>query len=83
MKKGLNKNLFFSMTLDFLEKYIPQAHNSKRTKKTYKDGLTIFRRYVTDEKKISLLDFSFSQCTFDFVLDYRNWLLDVKFETER
>ena len=78
MKKGLNKNLFFSMTLDFLEKYIPQAHNSKRTKKTYKDGLTIFRRYVTDEKKISLLDFSFSQCTFDFVLDYRNWLLDVK-----
>ena len=25
MKKGLNKNLFFSMTLDFLEKYIPQA----------------------------------------------------------
>lgn len=53
MKKGLNKNLFFSMTLDFLEKYIPQAHNSKRTKKTYKDGLTIFRRYVTDEKKIS------------------------------
>ena len=78
MKKGLNKNLFFSMTMDFLEKYIPKAHNSKRTKKTYKDGLTIFRRYVTDEKKISLLDFSFSQCTFDFVLDYRNWLLDVK-----
>jgi hypothetical protein len=28
MKKGLNKNLFFSMTLDFLEKYIPQAHNN-------------------------------------------------------
>ena len=78
MKKELNKPLFFSMTLDFLEKYIPQAHNSKRTKKTYKDGLTIFRRYVTDEKHISLREFSFSDCTFGFVLDYRNWLLDVK-----
>lgn len=76
--KTMNDGLFFSMTLDFLETYIPQNHSSKLTKKTYQDGLTIFRRYITDEKKISLRKFTFSQCTFDFVLDYRNWLIDVK-----
>ena len=78
MKETLKKNLFFSMTLDFLDVYIPQAHNSKKTRKAYQDGLTIFRRYVTDEKHISLKNFTFAQCTFDFVLDYRNWLVDVK-----
>ncbi|MCR4588989.1 MAG: site-specific integrase [Lachnospiraceae bacterium] len=78
MKKTLGKDLFFSMTLDFLDVYIPQTHNSKKTKKTYQDGLTVFRRYVTDVKHISLKEFTFAQCTFDFVLEYRNWLLDVK-----
>ena len=76
--KTMNDSLFFSMTLDFLETYIPQNHSSKLTKKAYQDGLTIFRRYITDEKKISLRKFTFSLCTFDFVLDYRNWLIDVK-----
>ncbi len=76
--KMLDNELFFSMTLDFLETYIPQNHNSKRTKKTYTDGLTVFRRYVTDVKQVSIRKFTFSQCTFDFVLEYRNWLLDVK-----
>ncbi len=78
MKTICNSELFFSMTLDFLEVYIPQSHNSKRTKKTYQDGLTIFRRYVTDEKNLSIRKFTFSQCTFEFILDYRNWLLDAK-----
>lgn len=78
MKEPLCKELFFSMTLDFLEVYIPQVHNSKQTRKTYRDGLTVFRRYVTDEKQLSLRKFTFSQCTFEFVLDYRNWLLDIR-----
>lgn len=78
MKTICNNELFFSMTLDFLEIYIPQSHNSKRTKKTYQDGLTIFRRYVTDEKNLSIRRFTFSQCTFEFILDYRNWLLDAR-----
>ena len=77
MKESLSKELFFSMTLDFLEVYIPQVHNSKRTRKTYRDGLTVFRRYVTDVMHLSLRRFTFAQCTFEFVLDYRNWLLDV------
>lgn len=78
MKTALDKTLFFSMTLDFLDVYIPQSHSSKKTRKAYKDGLTVFRKYVTDEKQLSLKSFTFAQCTFDFVLEYRNWLLDVK-----
>lgn len=78
MKAALDKTLFFSMTLDFLDVYIPQSHSSKKTRKAYKDGLTVFRKYITDEKQLSLRSFTFAQCTFDFVLEYRNWLLDVR-----
>ena len=76
MKAMLDKKLFFSMTYDFLTIYIPQDSSSSRTVKTYRDGLTIFRRYVVEVKGISIRTFTFSQCTFDFVLEYRNWLFD-------
>lgn len=76
MKPMLNKKLFFSMTYDFLTVYIPQDSTSSRTVKTYRDGLTVFRRYVTEVKGFSIRTFTFSQCTFDFILEYRNWLLD-------
>jgi site-specific recombinase XerD len=74
--KKLDGSLFFSMTRDYLEKYIPQDHDSKKTIQSYKDGLTIFRRYVCDEKNLSVGKFTFDDCTFEFVLDYRNWLLE-------
>ena len=76
MKSVLDKNLFFSMTYDFLTVYIPQDSASCKTVKSYRDGLTVFRRYVADVKKIAIRTFTFEQCTFDFVLEYRNWLLD-------
>ena len=76
MNQPVDKKLFFSMTLDFLETYVPQDSPSSKTVKTYKDGLTVFRRYVSDEKGISMKRFRFEDCTFDFVLGYRNWLLD-------
>ena len=78
MKTLPDKKLFFSMTLDFLDIYIPQDSPSSKTVKTYRDGLTVFRRYVSDERGLSIRKFSFQECTFDFVLDYRNWLLDTK-----
>ena len=62
------------MTLDFLDVYIPQDSPSAKTVKTYRDGLTVFRRYVCDEKHLSISRFRFEDCTFDFFLDYRNWL---------
>lgn len=64
------------MTFDFLTIYIPQDSCSSKTVKTYRDGLTVFRRYVTDVKSLSIRAFTFEECTFDFVLDYRNWLLN-------
>ena len=64
------------MTLDFLNVYIPQDSPSSKTVKTYRDGLTVFRRYVCEEKHLSIRRFRFDECTFGFVLDYRNWLLD-------
>ena len=64
------------MTLDFLNVYIPQDSPSSKTVKTYRDGLTVFRRYVCEEKHLSIRRVRFDECTFDFVLDYRNWLLD-------
>ena len=47
MKRTLDKKLFFSMTLDFLDVYIPQDSPSIKTVKTYRDGLTVFRRYIS------------------------------------
>lgn len=70
-KKSESGQLFFSRTNDFLNKYLPlQAGKSKNTVETYRDGLTIFRRYVTDVRCLSIRKFRFSDCTSDFVLDY-------------
>ena len=77
--KKLDHALFFSMTLDFLETYlVKEKDGSAHTRKSYKEALSIFRRYVSSEKQCSIKTFRFLDCTYDFVLDYRNWLYDVK-----
>lgn len=77
--KKLDRSLFFSMTLDFLEIYlVKERDGSAHTRKSYKEALSIFRRYVSGEKQRSIKTFRFLDCTYDFVLDYRNWLYDVK-----
>jgi len=76
--KKLDGSLFFSMTRDYLEKYIPQDYNSAKTIQSYKDGLTVFRRYICGEKNLSVGKFTFDDCTFEFVLDYRNWLHEIQ-----
>ena len=54
-QKKMNDQLFFSKTNDFLNRYLPeQIVRSKHTIKSYRDSLTVFRRYVTEQKKISL-----------------------------
>ena len=58
---GVQPELFFSKTNDFLNLYLPsQAIRSANTISTYQDGLTIFRRYVTNTKKVSIRKFKFS-----------------------
>ena len=73
----LKPSLFFSMTWDFLNAYIPSQHqDSKKTAKSYTDALTIFRRYLTDTRKIPIEKFEFKDLTYDFLLDYRIFLED-------
>lgn len=75
--KRLNQDLFFSKTNDFLNIYLPeQAVKSKNTITTYRDGLTVFRRYVTDTVKMSIRTFKFADCTHDILLEYMAFLND-------
>ena len=78
MRKGILKEaLFFSMTWDYLNVFLPMQHqDSTKTAKAYKDGLTVFRRYVTDVRSISMERFRFEDLTYDFVLDYRVHLVE-------
>lgn len=56
--RTLNCQLFFSKTNDFLSYYLPcQAARSIHTIETYRDGLTVFRRYMTNVQKISIKSF--------------------------
>ena len=71
----LDKALFFSKTSDFLNLYLPrQAMKSDNTIDTYRDGLTVFRKYLTEVKNVSIRKFRFEECTHDFLLDYMAYL---------
>ena len=74
-RKKVEKILFFSRTLDFLEHYLPdQSLKSRNTIETYRDALTVFRRYITDTMNLSLRTFGFEDCTHYFLLSYIEFL---------
>ena len=71
----LNKTLFFSKTNEYLNIYLPkQAGKSDKTIKTYSDALTVFRRYLYEERGISIRSFKFEDCTRDLLLEYLAYL---------
>ena len=71
----LNKTLFFSKTNEYLNVYLPkQAAKSDKTIKTYSDALTVFRRYLYEERGISIRSFKFEECTRDLLLEYLAYL---------
>lgn len=71
----LNKSLFFSKTNDFLNIYLLlQAMKSEHTIKTYRDGLTVFRKYLGEIKHKSIRKFLFEDCTHELLLDYLAYL---------
>ncbi len=73
--KVLTKELFFSRTRDFLDVYlVMQANKSPKTVKSYRDALTIFRRYICDVRGYSIRSFRFYDCTYEFVLDFSTYL---------
>jgi len=68
--------LFFSMTLEYLETYMPQTKGlqqlgrSPQTVKAHRDTLTIFRRFLLEDKKLSIRRFSFQECTPALMQDF-------------
>lgn len=73
------EGLFFCRTYDFLHVYIPKVKaGSRNTFATYKQGIKTFRTYVNSVKGIPSREYRFEDCTYDFLLDYRNYLHDVE-----
>ena len=79
-KKTLSKELFFSKTRDYLDLYLAkQSNKSEHTIKAYRDALTVFRRFVLEEKKLSIKMFKFEDCTREVVLEFIWYLKDNKY----
>ena len=75
MKKSETSELFFSKTLDFLACYLPtQLHKSQNTIRSYRDALTIFRRYITESLHSTIRVFRFSDCTYETLLGFLEYL---------
>jgi len=75
-KKNANPTLFFSLTWEFLSHYLPkQAGHSPATVESYRDSLTLFRRFLIDVQRKSLAKFMFSDCTKDCIYSFREHLL--------
>ena len=73
--KNSNSNLFFSMTYEFLDTYmVKQVGRSPDTVESYRDALTLFRRYVLNELNISITKFTFAKCTRDCVFGFLEYL---------
>lgn len=74
-KKAKQVSLFFSMTLEFLEDYMPkQIGRSEHTIESYRDSLTLFRQYITRVREVSIVKFAFTDCTKDLLFDFRKHL---------
>lgn len=78
-KKPSFSELFFSKTKDFLDTFLlRQEQRSKDTVKAYRISLTEFYRYVTGQKHVKVMNFRFSECTYELMLDYSQYLQEVK-----
>ncbi|HDH28321.1 MAG TPA: integrase [Euryarchaeota archaeon] len=71
--------LFFSMTYEFLEVYLTkQCGRSPHTVESYRDALSLFRRYILNTVGISIGKFTFAECTRECVLGFMNYLSELK-----
>ena len=76
MKTKTNQSgLFFSLTWDFLNEYLTkQEGRSLKTVESYRDSLTLFRRYLNEDQHKSIGTFKFSDCTKDCIYGFREYL---------
>lgn len=71
MKSSKQDPLFFQFTFEFLEIYLPnRLGRSAHTIESIRDTLTIFRRFLLDEKQISISGFRFSDCDRNIVFEF-------------
>lgn len=71
--------LFFSITYEFLETYLPkQCGRSPHTVKSYRDALSLFRRFILDVLGFSIGKFTFGECTRECLLDFMNYLSNLE-----
>jgi integrase/recombinase XerD len=71
MKKPEIDALFFSQTLSYLDVYLPaQRGYSPMTVDSYRDALTVFKRFVEEELHETVFTFRFSDCTRDCILRF-------------
>ena len=74
-KNLLPQDLFFSRTSDFLNIFlVAQCNRSTKTSESYRDALTVFKRYVIYQGK-DILTFRYTDCTYEFLLDYKEYLV--------
>lgn len=79
MKKSFDQ-LFFSKTLDFLDGYLTkQCSRSPHTVTSYRDALSVFRRYVVSTG-FSIKTFGFDDCTRDYLLGFMEYLQKTGYE---
>ena len=72
------ESLFFSKTAEFLNMYLErQAGRSPHTRKSYKAGLSSFYDYITGVLRISPMEFQFSQCSYQLMLGYSQYLQET------
>jgi len=73
-----NEPLFFSVTYEFLEVYLPkQCGRSRHTIESYRDALSLFRRYILQRLGISISTFTFAQCSRECVLGFMQYLASL------
>ena len=80
MNKDINFNdLFFSKVNEFLNVYEARQQNkSKHTIKAYKIALSSFCDYIQRVLSMPLYSFTFDKCTYDLLLNYSLYLIEVK-----
>ena len=65
------ETLFFSMTLEYLETYMPrQLGSSPHTIKAHRDALSVFRSFLLEKMNISIGRFTFRECTPALMQDF-------------
>lgn len=70
-----DKILFFEYSASYFDVYLrKQCGRSEFTIKSYRDALTVFRRFINNEKHISIMKFCVMDCTKELALEFIEYM---------